>query len=376
MNIKILGYVELAIVGCIFIWCVILCLKNLKYILGKNEDNKEKIIRQPKWYFYGAAFVICVISFGFAYCIYDIRNYDVDKYFETIILAQTFFLPIGGGVYILLLYLNWEIRLYEDHFTHKNSLGVTRTYKYDEVRQKMFQSGCRYYKKGHYIFPISFLQPNSFALSEAIQEYWAKRLYLLPMENEIIDIEKLREEESKWYEGASFNDKNLYQNLMINISAGKTGIFLVDYIVNLDNKAAFPYIEDALLFWEDKKIQAISTYIIGNKDNKKAYDSILQAYLSLSQSEKERYAELYDKALCLTIAKEKVAHNLNWLLEWHNIINLPKTMKKIGEWDIPEVIDFWQSILDQQNTYESDYYDFEDAKEIVSDILENGTQIN
>lgn len=182
MNYKIIGYIDLAVLCCIFIWCIVLCLKNRSFLLGREKEKNYKEIRQPRVYSYIGLVSLILFLFFFAFSIWNIKDFEEERYFEEIIVLQFWFVLIFTSVYLLCISLNWRIRLYEDYFTHTNFIGVTHAYKYEEIKEKDFRSVTRYYKKGHYAFSISYFQPNCNMLSIALKEY-KKKCKKLPKED-------------------------------------------------------------------------------------------------------------------------------------------------------------------------------------------------
>ena len=99
MNFKIIGYIDLAIVCCILIWCIVLCLKNRFFLLGREKEKNYKEIRQPRVYSYiGIIGLILFISF-FVFCIWNIKDYEEKKYLEEIIVLQFWFVLILTSVF-------------------------------------------------------------------------------------------------------------------------------------------------------------------------------------------------------------------------------------------------------------------------------------
>ena len=116
-------------------------------------------------------------------------------------------------------------------------------------------------------------------------------------------------------------------------------------------------------------MQAITAYIAGNKENKNACDTVVKAYLSLSNEDKKRYASLYDKAIRCTISREYVLSHMEWLEDWHVAFNLPDTVKKIGRGNLTEINRIWLAIVKEKNKLDNEYYDFEDAKKVLLPIV-------
>lgn len=370
MNFKIIGYIDLVIICCIFLWCAVICLKNRRFLIGREKEKNDKEIRQPKAYSYIG--IICSILFLvlFAFCIWNIKDFEREKYLEEIVVLQFWFVLILIGVYILCISLNWRICLYKDYFTHTNFLGITHTYTYEEIKEKEFRSVSRYYKKGHYVFTVSYLQPNCNILSVALRDFKKNKLYRFPITYNKIDCQALRQKETLWLETASSNDKILYEDLVQKLKKEEDAeFFLSDLTVEVNDPMIFPVLEETLFQWEDKKAEAIVAYIIGDKNNKDSFEKLIKSYESLSQEERQRYSLLYDKALSNTITKESVLKKYEWLHDWRSINNLPKTIKKIAKWEIPEVNDIWLDVLARKNMYDNEYYQFKEAQITIEKVV-------
>lgn len=361
MNIKIIGYIELGVICSILVGSILFGIKKRSYLFGKEENN-AKITQNKAYAKLLIPTTVAIAIFAF-WCLLDISGYkDLDRYKENLIFAQFFLLVFIVSAYMFFYSVNWEIFLYEDRFTFTNGFGVKRSYYYDELIVKKLSAGYAYFRKGHWLFNVAFIQPNHEALTIALNTFKGKQTYALSMKQWYIDVEALRREEREWLKTASDNDKTLYKGLIEKLKKDDMDVYIADYIVGVKDKDIFPIFEDILLSWEDKKMQAITAYIIGNKENKKAYCIILQAYLCLSWEEKKRYASLYDKAIGSTITKEVLMADPGWLSDWHTAFNLPKTMRKIAKWELPVVNGIWIGILKQKNTYDREYYDLEEAK--------------
>lgn len=166
------GYINLAFLGVIFIVCIVLCLKNRRYILGR-EDNVQNEIRQPKLYV--NIEILCMVGIYaiFCICLAFAAPYDWEEIIVFSVFADLAYLILVA--YPLFLFLNWKIRLYEDHFAYTNFLGITRKYRYDEIVERRYARALRYYYKGRRVITISFLQWNCDALSVAIKKYKKER---------------------------------------------------------------------------------------------------------------------------------------------------------------------------------------------------------
>ena len=291
------------------------------------------------------------------------RERDLELYKEYFAYAQFLVLFFLGSVFLFSVSINWEVLLYEDRFAFTNGFGVKRSYYYDEIKIKRLV-GCAYAccRRGHRLLSVSDIQPNREILELAINRFKGKQTYALPKKQWYIDIEALRREEREWLKTASDNDKTLYEGLIENLKKEDAEVFVADYISEVRDKSIFPIFEGTLLSWEDKKMQALVAYIIGSKENKNAYGIILKAYLSLSWEDKKRYASLYDNAIRNTITREQLLPNKEWLADWHSAFNLPNTMKKIAKGNLPGINEIWVGILRQKNTYDREWYDFEEAK--------------
>ena len=365
MGIKIIGYIELGLVGFILIVCAAFCLKKRQVFLVKNLDIVDNEIRMPKAF---PILGIIALVGNAALAIFGLlvlNGYELSRYTENLVGVQLFMVFVLGSALLLLYSLNWRICIYEEHFTYTNTFGITHTYRYDEIRVKKDRAAYRYYRKGHRIFSIGFMQPNHEALSLKIAEFTRKSVYKLPIRQRNVDVEALRGEEAEWLKTAAVNDKAIYYGLIEKLRT----TCISDYIEEIKEKTVLSYFEKVLFSWEDKKMQAITAYIVGDKENKQVCAKIVEAYLSLSWEDKRRYASLYDNAISCTITKEYVAFDKEWLGDWHVAFNLPKTVKKISRWDVPGVNDIFISILKQKNTYDREYYDFEDAKKTLLSIV-------
>lgn len=368
MNIKIIGYIELGILSCIFIGWIIFCVRKKEVIFGK-EKSDGKITIGKTWA--KVAIFTTVATFIFViWCLLDISGYnELDRYKENLVYAQFILLFFLGSLFLFFALINWKILLYEDHFAFTNSFGVKHSYYYDEFIVKRLRAGYAYYRKGRRLFNVAFIQPNHEALTIAINAFKGKQTYLLPMKQWYIDVEALRREEREWLKTASDNDKTLYEGLIEKLKKENDEVFVADYISEVQDKTIFPIFENTLLSWEDKKMQALVAYIIGSKENKSAYGIILKAYLSLSWEEKKRYASLYDKAIRNTITREPLLLDKEWLADWHSAFNLPNTMKKIAKGNLPGINEIWLGILKQKNTYDREWYDFEEAKSTLLPLV-------
>ena len=368
--IKAICYIELLIISCLLTACIITIIKNIRYILGKEKLKKYKEIRQPKGYLYGGLFAIIILFILNVLCVLSILSYDLERAKETVYASLFIFVCFLGAVYILLLSLNWEIRLYENYFTHTSFLGITRTYRYDAISENKSRAAYRYYWKGHPVFSIGFLQPNYESLSAEIRRFHWNRFYRLPMKERKIDSDALRQKETLWLETASSNDKILYEDLVRKLKKEEDAeFFLSDLTVEVNDPMIFPVLEETLFQWEDKKLEAIVVYIIGDKNNKDSFEKIISTYKSLSPEERQRYSLLYDKAISSTITKESVLKKCEWLYDWRSINNLPKTIRKIAKWEIPEVTDIWHDVFTRKNRYNEEYYQFEDAQKSIEKII-------
>lgn len=369
MKIKIIGYVELGILSCIFIIWIIFCVKKRKFLFGREKcDGKitmSKTVAKITVFTTIATFLFVI------WCLLSIsRENELERYKENLILAQFLLLFFLGSVFMFFFSVNWEVCLYNDHFVFTNWFGIKHKYFYDELRFKgLVGEAYACYRRGRRLLSVSAMQPNREILKLAINGFKGKQTYALPIKQWYIDVEALRREEREWLKTASSNDKMLYDSIIEKLKKDDFDVFIADYIGEVQDKTIFPIFEDTLLSWEDKKMQAITAYIIGKKENKKAYDIILQAYLSLSWEEKKRYASLYDKAISSTITGDALLADMEWLSDWHSAFNLPNTMKKIAKGNLPGINEIWLGILKQKNTYDREWYDFEEAKSTLLPLV-------
>ena len=369
VGIKLIGYIELCLVCCILVGCALLGVKKRRFLFGKEKCDGK--ITMNKTVAKITVFTTIAIFLFVIWCLLSIsRENELERYKENLILAQFLLLFFLGSVFMFFFSVNWEVFLYNDHFVFTNWFGIKHKYFYDELRiKRLVGEAYACYRRGRRLLSVSDVQPNREILKLAINGFKGKQTYALPMKQWYIDVEALRREEREWLKTASSNDKMLYDSVIEKLKKDDFDVFMADYIGEVRDKMIYSIFEDTLLSWEDKKMQAITAYIIGNKENKKAYDIILQAYLSLSWEEKKRYASLYDKAISSTITRDALLADMEWLADWHSAFNLPGTMKKIAKGNLPGVNEIWLGILKQKNTYDREWYDLEDAKATLLSLV-------
>lgn len=146
---------------------ILILVKILFRIFGrKNTKIKPFVvsdfIKWPKYYLYSGIFVLVVfVSGGIYACIDDALGFGI------------FFILLGllSGSWIILLQVNWEIKLGKTEFTYRNFFRIKKTYKYDEVVVKNYAAIAKFYVNKKHIVTISHIQDNSLALGHAINSY-------------------------------------------------------------------------------------------------------------------------------------------------------------------------------------------------------------
>ena len=375
--ITFIKYFEIGIILCGLLCSVLFMVKKMR--ANKKNGYENNVIRQSKaWGIMGIVCIVLWFPMVVTWILFFKFDGDVEKYKENCAAISMLFLFALGCEIGFPQVVIWEIRFYEDRFVYTGAFGRKRTYFYDGIKvitRIVNYKGrnmlvYKYYRKGRRILALnSMMAPNFHALTAFIGRFMGERIYNLPMKRWYIDVEALRREETEWLKTASAKDRALYDRLIEKLKNGDENSYISDFIGNIKDATVLPYFEETVLFWENKKMQAITAYIAGNKENKNACDTVVKAYLSLSNEDKKRYASLYDKAIRCTITKDYVLSNMEWLSDWHAAFNLPKTVEKIGRGNLPELNQMWLAIVKQKNKLDNEYYDFEEAQKVLLPIV-------
>lgn len=163
------------------------------------------------------------------------------------------------------------------------------------------------------------------------------------------------DKEFEWKKSATLNDLQLLDNLLKRIK-NQCNID-VNYLADLTNrpirsKEVVSLIEDTLLKWDDRGIEAMLVGAIGKKGNNQIVKTVIESYERLNEVEKKQYHAFYDNALTNIGDKSLIQQYVKWAQSWRDLANLPLLMCSLGKWHIEDAKDIFIEQLFSREDYE------------------------
>ena len=171
--LEITGYIFVIVSYIIALWTTIIFYLQRKKMSSDNDMEKSNIIVQEQRCFYiiitcyvGIKTLLFVFIEGFIP--FDPPLSSLER---SIVFSLINLLICVPCLYVALLCMNWQVTIYDNYFTYRNAFGITRKYKFEEVKLKERRFGDRVYKNKRWLFNISYGQENAEALKTALAKY-------------------------------------------------------------------------------------------------------------------------------------------------------------------------------------------------------------